>query len=136
MQSGTTGINTTRVYNPIKQAQDQDPKGEFVRYWLPYMKNVPDTWLFQPWLMTQAVQENIGLKIGQEIPAAVVDLTLALKHSKDRLHARRQNDKVKSLKQAVLDKHVSKQNNFRSRNQINKKTNTQSNSTEQLGFDF
>jgi deoxyribodipyrimidine photo-lyase len=136
MQSGTTGINTTRVYNPIKQAQDQDPKGEFVRYWLPYMKNVPDTWLFQPWLMTQAVQENIGLKIGEEIPAAVVDLTLALKHSKDRLHARRQNDKVKSLKQAVLDKHVSKQNNFRSRSPINKKTITENTSTEQLGFDF
>lgn len=136
MQSGTTGINATRVYNPIKQAQDQDPKGEFVRHWLPYMKNVPDTWLFQPWLMTHGVQENIGLKVGQEIPAAVVDLTLALKHSKDRLHARRQNDQVKSLKQAVLDKHVSKQSNFKSRNSINKKTNTQNNSIEQLGFDF
>jgi deoxyribodipyrimidine photo-lyase len=136
MQSGTTGINATRVYNPIKQAQDQDPKGEFVRHWLPYMKSVPDTWLFQPWLMTRGVQENIGLKVGQEIPAAVVDLTLALKHSKDRLHARRQNEQVKSLKQAVLDKHVSKQSNFRSRNPINKKSNTQNASTEQLGFDF
>jgi deoxyribodipyrimidine photo-lyase len=136
MQSGTTGINATRVYNPIKQAQDQDPKGEFVRHWLPYMKNVPDTWLFQPWLMTQSVQENIGLKVGQEIPAAVVDLTLALKHSKDRLHARRQNDQVKSLKQAVLNKHVSKQSNFKSRNLTNKKSNTQNTSTEQLGFDF
>jgi hypothetical protein len=27
MQSGTTGINTTRVYNPIKQAHDHDPHG-------------------------------------------------------------------------------------------------------------
>jgi len=31
MQSGSTGINTLRMYNPIKQAQDQDPRGMFVR---------------------------------------------------------------------------------------------------------
>jgi deoxyribodipyrimidine photo-lyase len=51
MQSGTTGINTTRVYNPIKQAQDHDPNGNFVRHWLPRMRAVPQPWLFQPWLM-------------------------------------------------------------------------------------
>lgn len=136
MQSGTTGINTTRVYNPIKQAQDQDPKGEFVRHWLPYMRKVPDTWLFQPWLMTKSVQETIGLSVGQEIPMAVVDLTLALKHSKDRLHARRQNATVKSLKQAVLDKHVSKKNNVRLRDVRLKKSNPQQSSSDQLGFDF
>jgi deoxyribodipyrimidine photo-lyase len=45
MQSGTTGINTTRVYNPIKQAQDHDPLGLFVRRWLPALRRVPDAWL-------------------------------------------------------------------------------------------
>ena len=35
MQSGTTGINTLRIYSPDKQALDQDPDGEFVRRWLP-----------------------------------------------------------------------------------------------------
>ncbi len=35
MQSGTTGINTLRIYNPTKQAQDHDPDGVFVRRWIP-----------------------------------------------------------------------------------------------------
>lgn len=35
MQSGTTGINTLRIYNPTKQGLDQDPKGEFIRRWVP-----------------------------------------------------------------------------------------------------
>lgn len=46
MQSGTTGINLPRVYNPIKQAKDHDPHGIFVRRWLPAMREVPQAWLF------------------------------------------------------------------------------------------
>lgn len=35
MQSGTTGINATRIYNPVKQAQDQDPEAVFIKRWIP-----------------------------------------------------------------------------------------------------
>ena len=31
MQSGTTGINTVRIYNPVKQGYDQDPQCVFIR---------------------------------------------------------------------------------------------------------
>jgi len=37
MQAGTTGINTFRIYNPVKQSQDQDPAGRFIRHWLPQL---------------------------------------------------------------------------------------------------
>ena len=49
MQSGTTGINTLRVYNPVKQGYDQDPKGLFIRKWVPELGNVPDDYLHEPW---------------------------------------------------------------------------------------
>ena len=108
MQSGTTGINVTRVYNPIKQAQDHDQKGFFVRKWLPYMRQVPDTWLFEPWNMPQEVQNNIGIEIGRDVPQPLVDIAVATKLSKDRLHARRNLSEVRAGKKSVVDKHASR----------------------------
>ncbi len=108
MQSGTTGINTTRVYNPIKQAQDQDPDGVFVRQWLPAMRRVPDTWLFEPWLMPPSVQAACGVVVGQDIPYPVVDLEVATRAAKDRLYARRKNPAVRAGKEAVIEKHASR----------------------------
>ncbi len=49
MQSGTTGINTLRIYNPVKQGMDQDPTGVFTRRWVPELAAVPDALLQEPW---------------------------------------------------------------------------------------
>ena len=35
MQSGTTGINTIRIYNPLKQIQEKDTDLTFVRRRIP-----------------------------------------------------------------------------------------------------
>jgi deoxyribodipyrimidine photo-lyase len=114
MQSGTTGINTTRVYNPIKQAQDHDPHGRFVRQWLPAMRQVPDTWLFEPWLMSHTMQAHLGVFVGSDmdsaLPEPLVDLAQATREAKQLLHSRRQTDEVKAAKKAVVDKHASRKN--------------------------
>lgn len=81
MQAGTTGINTTRVYNPIKQAQDQDPHGRFVRRWLPTLRRVPDAWLLQPWRMPLDVQARCGVRVGKDIPVPLVDLDAATRQA-------------------------------------------------------
>ncbi len=108
MQSGTTGINVTRVYNPIKQAQDHDPHGVFVRHWLPAMRQVPDTWLFEPWKMPPDLQQRLGLQVGIDIAQPLVDLQVATRQAKTRLHALRAQPEVKAAKAAIVEKHGSR----------------------------
>ena len=82
MQSGVTGINAVRIYNPVKQQFDQDPDGYFIRKWCPELVSVPKDYLAHPHLMSQALQKRIGCKIGYSYPNPVVDLkksTLAAK---------------------------------------------------------
>jgi len=132
MQSGTTGINTTRVYNPIKQAQDQDPRGIFVRRWLPAMRQVPDTWLFEPWKMPANLEQTSSKGSDTVIPIPVVDLALATRESKDRLHALRKTQEVRAGKEAVIDKHASR----KTLRQPNRGKSAKFVSKQQLGFNF
>ena len=108
MQSGTTGINTTRVYNPVKQALDHDPQGRFVRQWLPALRHVPDTWLFEPWRMSADVAERCGVRVGEDIAVPPVELMDALRASKTRMHALRRQPAVRAAKVAVVERHGSR----------------------------
>jgi deoxyribodipyrimidine photo-lyase len=108
MQAGTTGINTTRVYNPIKQARDHDPEGRFVRRWLPALRRVPDEWLFEPWRMPPEVQAACGVCVGVDIPQPVVDLDTATRSAKARVHALRAQAPVRAAKAAIVEKHGSR----------------------------
>ncbi len=108
MQAGTTGINTTRVYNPLKQARDHDPEGRFVRRWLPALRRVPDTWLFEPWNMPEDVQRRCGVIVGVDIPRPIVDLEQATRQAKERVHALRRKADVRLAKAEIAEKHGSR----------------------------
>ena len=68
MQSGVTGINAPRIYNPVKQGQEHDPTGAFTRAWVPELAAVPDLFLHEPWKWPGAR----GL-LGRRYPEPVVD---------------------------------------------------------------
>ncbi|WP_296933152.1 FAD-binding domain-containing protein [uncultured Marinobacter sp.] len=60
MQSGLTGINALRIYNPVLQSQKLDPDGEFIRRWIPELAGVPGEMIHTPWLMTPTQRERYG----------------------------------------------------------------------------
>jgi deoxyribodipyrimidine photo-lyase len=72
-QTGVTGINTNRIYNPRKQVRDNDPDGEFVHEWVPELRSVPPAHLDRPERIPLHLQEEFGVTIGEDYPRPVVD---------------------------------------------------------------
>ncbi len=108
MQSGVTGINTTRVYNPVKQSTDQDPEGVFIRRWVPELAGAPSARLHTPWAMSRSEQDAAGCVIGRDYPEPIVDHEQAARDAKARVHAVRRGDAFRDEKAAVMKKHASR----------------------------
>ncbi|MCT4553877.1 MAG: deoxyribodipyrimidine photo-lyase [Pelagimonas sp.] len=103
MQSGTTGINTVRIYNPVKQGYDQDPQGVFIRRWLPELAEIPDHAIHEPWK-----SDTASAIIGRHYPARVFDHLLAAKAARDKIWAIRKSDTFRAEAQAIVAKHASR----------------------------
>lgn len=110
MQSGVTGINTIRIYSPVKQAMDQDPNGDFVRHWIPELLHVPKPYLFEPWKMGIDDQSRYRCRIGFDYPSPIVDHRLAVSAAKDRIYTLRRTEQAISGAQRVYEKHGSRKN--------------------------
>ena len=62
-----------RLYNPSSQRDKFDPTGEYVRHYVPELKNVPDKYLSEPWTMPQYIQQESGCIIGRDYPEPIID---------------------------------------------------------------
>ena len=108
MQSGTTGINTVRIYNPVKQGRDQDPEGRFIRRWCPALALVPLPWLHTPWTMPEALQADIGCRLGRDYPWPVVDQAAAAERAREAVWGTRHGGAFRLAAEAIQKRHGSR----------------------------
>lgn len=85
MQSGVTGINAIRIYNPVKQSYDHDPDGAFIKKWVPELTDAPSAFVHEPWKMSRAMQQESGCIIGQDYPEPVVDHRAAVRAAREKM---------------------------------------------------
>ena len=108
MQSGVTGINTVRIYSPIKQALDQDPGGEFIRRWVPELAGFPTDQLAEPHKTPALLQRAYGCVIGRDYPEPIVDHATAYRMAKERIFAVRGRADAKAEAARVYQQHGSR----------------------------
>ena len=61
-----------RIFNPILQGEKFDKEGNYVKKWIPELKNVPNKFIHKPWEMELKYQEAIKTIIGKDYPGPIV----------------------------------------------------------------
>jgi deoxyribodipyrimidine photo-lyase len=69
--AGMTGGRLNR-FNIVKQGKDYDQHGEYVRHWLPELKDVPPQFVHEPWKMNHFQQKEYGCRLGVDYPNPIV----------------------------------------------------------------
>ncbi|MCE2957829.1 MAG: FAD-binding domain-containing protein, partial [Flammeovirgaceae bacterium] len=106
MQAGTMGVNTIRIYNPVKQSTDHDPEGHFIRKWVPVLQRVPTEHIHEPWNMTSEEQAFAGIRIGVDYPTPIVDIQQTARHAREHLWKTKKSKAVQQENQVILKKHT------------------------------
>jgi len=104
MQAGVTGVNTVRIYNPVKQSQDQDAQGEFIQEWVPELRRYPETFIHEPWTLT--MMEKQFYQIDESYPQPILDLEASGRQARDKIWAHREHPEVVKHRYHILNTHT------------------------------
>ncbi|MFN9390755.1 MAG: FAD-binding domain-containing protein, partial [Betaproteobacteria bacterium] len=62
-----------RIFNPVTQSEKFDADGRFIRLYVPELATLPAKFVHAPWMLPPLEQQALGVVIGRDYPAPVVD---------------------------------------------------------------
>ncbi len=78
-----------RIFNPVTQAEKFDPKGEYIRRWIPELSHLPIPWIFKPWEAPAQILQKAKVVLGNDYPKPIIN------HQKARACALAAFDKIR-----------------------------------------
>lgn len=126
MQSGTMGINTIRIYNPVKQLYDKDSDGCFVDTYIPELAKLPKHLQAEPWKISQMESIEYDFVLGRDYPYPIIDVEEANRQARDILYEMKSQIDPR-VKDSIIRKHASRKSSPRKKVQNKQKENPDSN---------
>lgn len=71
--SGADAAPYFRIFHPVRQGEMCDPEGEYVKRYVPELKELPATWIHEPHMAPSHVLEKAGISLGNTYPWPIVD---------------------------------------------------------------
>ena len=71
--SGADAAPYYRIFNPVLQGETYDPKGDYVRRYVPELARLPASLIHRPWTATPAELRAAGVALGETYPRPIVD---------------------------------------------------------------
>ena len=103
----TYDCDTVRIYNPVKQSQEHDTQGTFIKQWVPELRDCPEMFIHEPWKMTLMEQELYNFRLGGlGYPYPIINLEESTKLAKERIWGHRKKAEVKEGKANILKRLV------------------------------
>lgn len=81
--SGADASPYFRIFNPVTQGETHDPKGTYVRQWVPELAGLSDKDIHQPWKASEKALRQAGVRIGETYPAPLIDLAFGRQRALD-----------------------------------------------------
>ena len=108
MQAGTTGINTVRMYNPVKQGLDHDPEGNFIALWCPELAKLPVHLKHKPWEANIIEQSEFGFTPGTDYPLPICSPDGIPKEHREKIWGMRKKESTRKESSRILATHTRK----------------------------
>ncbi|XP_006647054.2 (6-4)DNA photolyase isoform X2 [Oryza brachyantha] len=74
-----------RIYSPISFGKKYDPNGNYIRHFIPVLKDMPKEYIYEPWTAPLSIQKKAKCIIGKDYPKPVVDHEIASKECKKKM---------------------------------------------------
>ncbi|MBD3609282.1 MAG: deoxyribodipyrimidine photo-lyase, partial [Gammaproteobacteria bacterium] len=75
--SGVDAAPYFRIFNPVSQGEKFDSSGDYVRLWVPELKQLNKKWIHKPWQAPDIHLRDNDVELGQNYPRPIVDLAIS-----------------------------------------------------------
>lgn len=93
-----------RCYSPIAFQKKNDPNGQYIRKYVPELRDVPSKYIYSPWEAPALALENAGVVLGKNYPYPLVDHKTISKENMGRMKQAYDDHKARQAAEAETAK--------------------------------